>query len=289
MSEPDRPLSHEEIEPLFDEAAAEVRQMNPEERKAFEEQIRRNIPGIDKIHADLDAVFGLPSIDSTERPHEVSTSEVRSLDCATQSQGVDAGGGDPMSEKWRLRFERIEQLRAKRREQIKAVNQDPLNQAALRHLKTVGEADDHDSGIMLHIFALMLWGLEEGGLKITPHAPEYVDHDKVLMYLVDLIDLDSDPEAALAWFKNSDHPEDEDNEVCIRPWQLDAAESPEAAAGLLIETLYNKIVESRLSARSSRSFHRFARRHSQGGTGLASDHKPCFSARASFSARSYNC
>lgn len=59
MSERDKPLTDEEAHQLFDEAAAEARAMTPEQRKAYREKLRQEVPGIDDVMANLGKALGM--------------------------------------------------------------------------------------------------------------------------------------------------------------------------------------------------------------------------------------
>lgn len=137
-----------------------------------------------------------------------------------------------------LAAEAAAEVRAMRRRKVLRLNHEPLNQIALRHLKVVGWDNDTSRG-ELHVFTLMLWGLEEAGIRITPQAPSHPDTIEVEQQLLAL--MQSDPAWAFQWFRN---PDLDDEGVMMRATDIENAPDAISAARRLLEVLYENMVYS---------------------------------------------
>src|SRR5690349_8991305 len=76
--------------------------------------------------------------------------------------------------------------------EVERLNELPINQAALNLLPP-----DWQDGTCLHVLALALWALEEGGLRVRRLSPTFPDTDEVATAVVYL--MESDPAGVMRW------------------------------------------------------------------------------------------
>lgn len=116
--------------------------------------------------------------------------------------------------------------------QIQTANEDPLNQMARLLLPTIWREPDE-----LSVLTLMRWGLSNG-LYIRPLSPTHPDQDQVEA-MIDLL-ARTEPDKVMAFLTN---PETEpDGETILTMEAMEQAATPEAAASLLLEALFNSMV-----------------------------------------------
>jgi hypothetical protein len=113
-------------------------------------------------------------------------------------------------------------------QQIKLANQLPLNRAAKKFLP-----EDWQGNQELHVLSLMRWGLDNG-LEIVPHHPTHPTQEKLVARLNRLAQMK--PKQAIKFLTEVD------GEVVLDEDALEEQESPEDAAGLLLETLHSNMV-----------------------------------------------
>lgn len=110
--------------------------------------------------------------------------------------------------------------------QISLANQLPLNRAAAQFMSP----EWMDKWAELHVLSLMRWGLENG-LEIVPKAPHHPDRDEVEARINELAQMD--PKNVMRFLTDPENTGD----VVLNAEELLNQETPEDAAGLLLETL----------------------------------------------------
>jgi hypothetical protein len=111
---------------------------------------------------------------------------------------------------------------------VNLLNQKPLNASALSWLRKAGEVSDPGA---LHLLTLANWGVEQGLAKPILGGQAYVLEGQVGELL------GWNPRAAMDWLvsnRNGPSPEGQELELLVA---LEAAESPRAAATLVLRVI----------------------------------------------------
>ena len=114
-------------------------------------------------------------------------------------------------------------------DQANRLNRDPLNQAALLHLRKAKQAP---AAGVLHVLSLMRWWLEENGPSLG------AERDSVEARVAQLAE--SDPQAALTWLQDPQNLGDQ----ALDPRELKKAKDPASAGWLLIDLLIDAMTAS---------------------------------------------
>lgn len=119
--------------------------------------------------------------------------------------------------------------------QIKLANQEPLNQAAAKFLPPDWKGSDM---VELHVLSLMRWGLENGllgWLEETARIRKGPTPEQVESMINRLAQ--ADPKVAMRFLVDPEETGDE----ALNAEELLAQETPEDAAMLLLESLYDSM------------------------------------------------
>jgi hypothetical protein len=113
----------------------------------------------------------------------------------------------------------------------------PVNQAALKWLNEAKTLPEPDAS---YLAQLAFWGLERGGVEVPrPTAPSQPSPHDVMLLVETLYGMDAD-KASRFILSNPNLAVDEQTR-CLEK-QLNAAESPQDAAQIVIETVYDLMV-----------------------------------------------
>lgn len=115
--------------------------------------------------------------------------------------------------------------------QIQLANQMPLNQAAAAFLP-----NRQAPAAELAVLTLMRWGLDNGQ-QVIPMAPHHPDWQQLMTQITLMADWQ--PAQVIDFLTN---PEQLEGETVLEADELAAQETPEDAAALLLENLYNTMV-----------------------------------------------
>lgn len=113
--------------------------------------------------------------------------------------------------------------------EIRMVNQLPLSQAAKKFLPEAWNDDQ-----CLHVLSLIRCGIEDSGLEIKPISPNHPTQEDVERQLVRLWRME--PSRAIKFLTEVD------GEIVLTAESLLDQQTPEDAAWLLLETVYNNMV-----------------------------------------------
>lgn len=132
----------------------------------------------------------------------------------------------------------IRDRQAKRHRQVQELNQEPLNQAALKWVRKISDPDGWAHPLnqeSQYLIQLMQWGLEKASLRLDGESPRYPNPEHTEMFRSFLMGFDGmqNQQAFLHYLQG---PPDE---PIIDAESLLNAEDPKEAAWMLIEVLDN--------------------------------------------------